>query len=120
MPKLKEYYESNKSDEFEIIAFHDASAKTFEELDEKMAPAKEKHWNNEDLPFPILMDSTGDTIRQFNIQAFPTIILIDPEGRLVGRGDIDLLKKALEGEVETPEPMKPKKTKMMKIQKKDG
>ena len=98
------YEEHGDDDRFEIIAFHDASAKTLSELDTKLGPIKERHWKNRDLPFPILMDSTGKTIKQFEISAFPTIILIDPEGRLVGKAKLETLKKALEGKVETPKP----------------
>ncbi|MCL4198134.1 MAG: redoxin domain-containing protein [Phycisphaerales bacterium] len=98
------YNEHLDDDRFEIIAFHDARAKTFEELDEKCAGVKEKHWGGKDLPFPILLDSTGETIKQYDITAFPTLILFDPEGRLVGHAPLDTLKQALEGKVETPKP----------------
>ncbi len=98
------YNEHPDDDRFEIIAFHDASAKSFEELDEKCAAAKEKYWGGQDLPFPILLDSTGQTIKQYDISAFPTLILFDPEGRLVGQATLDTLKEALEGKVKAPEP----------------
>jgi len=98
------YNEHPDDDRFEIIAFHDARAKTFEELDEKCAAPREKYWGGKDLPFPILLDSSGATIRQYDISAFPTLILFDPEGRLVGHATLDTLKAALEGKVKTPEP----------------
>lgn len=105
MPKLIEFYNENRNDgRFEIIAFHDASAKTFDELDEKCAAPKEKYWGGKDLPFPVLLDSTGKTIRQYDISAFPTLILFDPEGRLVGRARLETLIEALDGKVKTPEP----------------
>ena len=103
-----DFYEKHAGDDrFEIIAFHDASAKTLSELDQKLAPIKEKHWKGRDLPFPILMDSSGKTIKQFDVSAFPTVILIDPEGRLVGRGKLETLEQALAGKVKTPEPYQP-------------
>jgi hypothetical protein len=105
LPKLIEYYNENKSDDFEILAFHDGSAKTFEELDEKSKAAREKYWKGQDLPFPILLDATGATIKQYQISAFPTIVLFDPQGRLVGEATLDMLKEAVKGEVETPEPI---------------
>ena len=98
------YNEHPDDDRFEIIAFHDASAKTFEELDEKCATAKEKYWGGKDLPFPIFLDSTGATIKQYEITSFPTMILFDPQGRLVGHARLETLKDALEGKVETPQP----------------
>ena len=98
MPRLAEFYEKQKSDRFEIPAFHDASVKDFAELDEHLADVKEKRWKGHDLPFPILLDASGATMKQYGIHAFPTTILIDPEGRLVGEGTESDLAKALEQE----------------------
>ncbi len=107
MPELKKFYEENRNDDrFVILAFHDGTVKTFEELDEKCQAPKAKYWDDEDLPFPILLDSTGKTIKQFDISGFPTMILFDPQGRLVGKARLETLKEALEGKVTTPEPRK--------------
>ena len=108
MPKLSEFYRENKSDKFEILAFHEPGIKTFEELDKALVPVKENRWNGEDLPFPILLDSTGTTTKQYDVKYYPTIVLFDPEGRIVGEADLEMLKKALKGEVETPKPRKVK------------
>jgi hypothetical protein len=86
LPTLIDFYEQHQDDDrFEILAFHDASAKTLEELDENCRTPKEKYWGGRDLPFPVLLDDSGVTIEQFGINAFPTMILVDPEGRLVGQ-----------------------------------
>jgi hypothetical protein len=92
-----EFYEAHKADRerFEILAFHDASAKTFEELDEKLKPVVEKRWKGKSLPFPILLDASGQTVKAYGIQAFPTIVLIDPEGRVVKRGSEAMLEEKL-------------------------
>lgn len=75
-------------DEFSIIAFHDATVKNFEELDEKLVDIREKYWGGRDLPFPILLDATGQTLRDYDIHSWPTLLLIDPDGKLVkGRAD---------------------------------
>ena len=68
-------------DEFSIIAFHDAKVKNFEELDEKLVDIREKYWGGRDLPFPILLDATGQTIRDYGVRGFPTLLLIDPDGK---------------------------------------
>jgi hypothetical protein len=96
LPRLAEFYENAKSDRFEILAFHDASVKSFAELDEQLAKVKERCWKGRDLPFPILLDETGATVKQFGIHGFPTTILIDPDGHLVGEGTESDLKKALD------------------------
>jgi hypothetical protein len=104
-----DFYQQNKSDRFEFIAFHDAQAKSFEELDPKMEALKKEHWQGRDLPFPILLDASGATIRRYGVRVFPTQILIDPEGRLVGHGDIELLRSKLLGEGKATDPPTPRK-----------
>ena len=91
-----EFYTTHEAlrDRFEVLAFHDATAKNFAELDEKMKPLIEKRWQGKSLPFPILLDASGTTVKRFGIQAYPTTLLIDPEGRLVkGGGETMLAEK---------------------------
>ena len=92
-----DFFEDHKADrdKFEILAFHDAQAKNFDELDSKLEPIIKNAWSGRPLPFPILLDSTGETIEKFGISAFPTMILIDPEGRLVGQAKEADLEKHL-------------------------
>ncbi len=80
-------------DRFEILAFHDATVKTFAELDEKLAPIIEERWDGKELPFPVLLDPTRKTIKAFGISAYPTNVLIDPEGKVV-RGNAEKLLEA--------------------------
>ena len=65
------------------MAFHDASAETFEDLDEKLLATKRDVWGGRDLPFPVLLDASGATIKEWAIEAFPTTVLIDPRGNIV-------------------------------------
>jgi hypothetical protein len=97
LPQLIDFYEDHKADrdKFEILAFHDAQAKNFTELDKKLEPIIKNRWGGRPLPFPILLDSTGETIEKFGISAFPTIVLIDPEGRLVGQAKTEELEMHL-------------------------
>ncbi|MEZ5964243.1 MAG: TlpA disulfide reductase family protein [Planctomycetota bacterium] len=97
-----DFYEQHKSDRFEFIAFHDANAKSFAELDPHMEKLKAEHWHGRDLPFPILLDATGKTIRKFGVHAFPTQILIDPEGKLVGQGSLNGFRDLLLGKKDHP------------------
>lgn len=91
------FYEEHKDqrDRFEILAFHDARAKTFAELDEKLAPIIKDKWEGKELPFPILLDDSGETIKNLGVRGFPTVILIDPEGRLVKGGNEEMLGEEL-------------------------
>ena len=96
LPNLMKFYEEHKDhrDKFEILAFHVEFAKDFADYDKKMQNVKKNLWQGKDLPFPVLLDATKQTIEAFGITAFPTTILIDPEGKLVGEvGEEELEKK---------------------------
>ena len=97
LPRLTELYERHEADRdrFEVVAFHDASAKSFLELDEKLKPIIEKWWQGKSLPFPILLDASGATVKSFGIQGYPTVLLIDPEGRIVKGGNEQMLERKL-------------------------
>ena len=92
-----DFYEEHREHRrlFEVLAFHDASAKSFAELDPKLATFRANLWKGRDLPFPVLLDATGATIKAYGITAFPTTVLIDPQGKLVGEGDEEELAKHL-------------------------
>ena len=79
--KLYDEFQDRRED-FEILAFHDAKAQDVEDLEEKTASLKSDVWGR-DLPFPVLLDNTGETIAKFGIQSFPTIIVIGPDGKVV-------------------------------------
>jgi len=69
---------------FQILAFHDDSVADFAELDPHLARLQESVWKGQPLPFPILLDASGETIATWGIDSFPTTVLIDPQGKLVG------------------------------------
>lgn len=98
--KLYENHDSLR-DRFEVLAFHDATVKDFAELDERLKLVSEKRWDGKSLPFPILLDSTGATVKTFGIRAYPTNVLIDPEGRVVKGNPEENLKRKLEELAET-------------------
>lgn len=109
MPKLIKLYEehADKRDKFEIIAFHDETLKTMAELDKTIEEKGfvEKRWGGKNLPFPVLMSGEGGEVRNLGVRVFPTMILINPEGKLVktGASDRDLLA-AIGIEVPAPKP----------------
>ncbi len=84
LPSWIDFYEDHAADrdKFEVLAFHDAQAKNFKELDEKLKPSIAGPWAGRPLPFPILLDATGETVRNFGIRAFPSVLIVDPLGRL--------------------------------------
>jgi AhpC/TSA family protein len=97
LPSLVRFFDAHqdRKDDFAILAFHDESAPSFEELDQKLAPIIENRWKGRPLPFPILLDSSGETIETWGIHSFPTTVLIDPEGKIVGESEPDALEEIL-------------------------
>lgn len=101
MPAWMKFAEEHKAqqDQFVIVAVHDPSIKTMEALDEQITAKhlKEKSWGGKDIPFPILLDTTSQTVKAYNISGFPTAVLIDPEGKIAlievgaGRGQCEKL-----------------------------
>jgi len=81
--------------DFEILAFHDAQATSLEDLDAKVAQVKAEAWGGRDLPFPILLDTTGETLKTFDVDAFPTVVAIDPKGNIVNGGGEHSLREYL-------------------------
>ena len=82
-------------DHFQILAFHDPSAKGFAHLDKKLARLEKFVWKGESLPFPILLDTTGKTVKAYGVSAFPTMVLIDPDGNVVRGGSERMLAQKL-------------------------
>jgi thiol-disulfide isomerase/thioredoxin len=99
LPRLARLYRryEEKRERFEVIAFHDTTVKTFDELNPLLEKIAEDLWNGEPLPFPILLDSTGETIERYGITSYPTLVLIDPEGRIVPESSESELEKILRG-----------------------
>jgi AhpC/TSA family len=97
LPALIEFYEkhADQRDDFEILAFHDGTVKSFAELDPKLEPLIKDPWKGKSLPFPILLDASGQTIKDWGVHAFPTTVLIDPDGHLVEGGGEEMLKDRL-------------------------
>ena len=82
------------ADRFAILAFHGRGATTLAEVDGKLPPIRERYWGGQNLPFPILLDGTGQTAERYGVARWPTTLLIDPAGNLVGEATLqDLAAK---------------------------
>jgi hypothetical protein len=44
----------------------------------------------------VLLDQGGKTVSAYGITAFPTQVLIDPNGRIVNYGNLETLSKILQ------------------------
>jgi hypothetical protein len=67
------------------------------EYDRKIATIRERLWEGRDLPFRVLLDrpdpnkapdvipeATGTTIKRYGVRVFPTLLVIDHEGKMAG------------------------------------
>ncbi len=114
MPKLMEWHQKYKDRGLVIIAVHDDSVADVAEMDLKLQRARAELWGGRDLPFLVALDgggempvegrpgvtTTGATTAAYGIRSFPTIVLIDRAGTVVGplrSGNLGLaqLEKAL-------------------------
>ncbi|MBK8915456.1 MAG: redoxin family protein [Phycisphaerales bacterium] len=81
-----DFVEKNKkqSDHFVVLTYHETNrgVTTAEELAPKLDELKQRRWKGRDLPFPVLFDTSGSTFKSYGIRAFPTTVLIDPEGKI--------------------------------------
>lgn len=89
---------ADKKAKFEFLAIHDQTCSTLEEVDAKVKERDliNKYWGGQDLPFPVLLDANKTTINTYHISAFPTILLISPEGELVHSGHVEAVDLCME------------------------
>ncbi len=111
MPELFSIYDKYHDRGLEVLAVHmDDEVDTVAKLDEKLVRIKKGLWKGRDLPFPIALTvathSGGKTIDpalviDYGIDHYPTGVLIDRKGRVVGEfypgqpSDMLLLDKAI-------------------------
>ena len=99
LPNLMKFYEEHAADRdrFEILAIccdYDNEIKTMADVDRRLAPIVEHVWGGKTLPFPVLLDSSFKSWESFGLSGLGTVLLIDPEGRLV-KGDETVLAEKL-------------------------
>jgi thiol-disulfide isomerase/thioredoxin len=100
MPYLIDAHERFRGRPVVIIALHDQSVQSDDELKRRLSGVKRQLWNGRDLPFTVAFDrpdpavgagdsaiARGTTIARYNIRGFPTTLVIDQEGKVVGSVD---------------------------------
>jgi thiol-disulfide isomerase/thioredoxin len=103
IPRMMEIYDDHQDErgKYVVLTVHSAiGGKDFAEVDEKLVPVIRDIWGGRMLPFPILLDSEGTIQKTFGVAHWPTTLLFDPEGKLVGEIQPDDLEKKL-----TPVPL---------------
>jgi len=99
IPKLVAFCAENRDsqDRFVVLGVHENGVPemiTVEDLRQKIASLRNEKWGGKSLPFTILLDQTGETVKAWGISGYPTTAIIDPDGRLV-RGDLDTVRQML-------------------------
>lgn len=123
IPHLMAIYDAFSDRGLMVIGIHDDSLESIDELDEKLATAREKIWMGRDLNFPVALDGGGRTkvagtdetvpgvtTAAYGITSFPTTVLISRDGEVIGEfhapsldDKISKLEKLLGVEAKKPE-----------------
>ena len=92
MPVLIELHEKFADKGLVIVGVHvdvDGEVDTVAKLDAKLAAVRKDLWKGKDIPFSSALASgagqRGGPVSQYGIQGFPTAILIDRDGNVVGQ-----------------------------------
>ncbi|HEY2584879.1 MAG TPA: TlpA disulfide reductase family protein [Tepidisphaeraceae bacterium] len=109
MPQLMKLHDRFHAQGLVIIGVHDDSVGSVAELDQKLEPIRKQHWNGRELPFAVALDGGGETrivhsaaktrgatTAAYGIRSFPTTLLVDRNGTLLG----DFNPWARDGEAE--------------------
>lgn len=98
MPALFDLHDRYHDKGLVIIAVHDDSVESIADMDARLDEIRRTLWAGRDLPFAVALDgggptpipdtdefARGATTASYGIQAFPTQIIIDRDGTVVGR-----------------------------------
>lgn len=102
MPRLMSLHERYAEDGLVIIAVHDDSASSIEDLDQKLKETRESLWRGRDLAFPVALDgggrtmipdrigrqTSGATTAAYGVDSWPTTVLINRDGVVVQAIDL--------------------------------
>jgi thiol-disulfide isomerase/thioredoxin len=119
MPVLMKLHDEFKERGLVIIAIHDDTVDSIQEMDRKLENVRREIWNGRDLPFLVALDgggltriagtavlTHGATTAAYGVDRFPTALLIGRDGKVVckvraeeARVEIEKLLK-----IQTPAP----------------
>ena len=96
MPNLMAIYDEFRGQPLAIVALHDQSIQSLDELRAKVEHARRSFWDNRDFPFPVAFDKPevdlkpddpgiggGTTARRYQVNSWPSTLLIDHEGKVI-------------------------------------
>ncbi len=102
MPLLMDIADQFRGQPVHWIAIHTPNLTAFDELDRQLLLHQAKSWNSRALPFATVLDRpvdgedfTGKTSHGFGIAAWPTLVVIDQHGHVVGPTNKNQLAETL-------------------------
>jgi thiol-disulfide isomerase/thioredoxin len=100
IPKMIEFYEKNAKsrDRFEVIGVcidYTGEIDDMSKLDKALSGVETHVWKGKKIPFPIVLDNTFNTWERYGIPGLGTVVLVDPDGRIV-EGDESTLQGILD------------------------
>jgi thiol-disulfide isomerase/thioredoxin len=117
IPKLIELNEKYHDKGLVIIGIHDDTKDSIQTLEKELNKLSKERWNGKEIPYAIVLDDGGITkiegtqqktdgvnTATYGIHSFPTMILIDKQGRIVDKfypgENNELLEKLLAADVD--------------------
>jgi beta-lactamase regulating signal transducer with metallopeptidase domain/thiol-disulfide isomerase/thioredoxin len=122
MPTLMDIQQQFRDQKVRWIAIHTPDQKSFEEFDRDLGELQESAWNKRALPFTTVIDVptggkkfAGRTSEAYGISEWPTLIVIDQQGKVVGsvtkKNLADTIRRLLEEGIHRGDPEGPERGK---------
>lgn len=91
MPHMEKFYREQQNEDVVVLSINATSQ-------ERSSDIVGNYVDNEGLSFPIVLDKSGDVLKEYNVTAYPTTYIVDPSGnireRYLGAVSYESLKKA--------------------------
>lgn len=91
IPALVEFARefSDCRDAYEVLLVHDATITDFQVLEAELNEVSTVAWGGELPSFSLLLDSEDVVLRGLGVKSLPSMIVVDPEGRVMPRAGLD-------------------------------
>ncbi len=111
MPELMEIAKKFQDKPVAWLSIHTSNLKDFDEFDREVAKCEERDWNKKKLPFTAALDRpvagskyAGQTSERYGVAAWPTLIVVDRQGQVVGPIPKRKLAETIAGLLHDPAP----------------
>jgi peptide-methionine (R)-S-oxide reductase len=94
LPTLKKFDAAYRDKGLTIVGVHTPESDYEKNFDKIQAAVK-----SNGIKYPVVTDTDGETWRAYNIEAWPTVVILDKQGRIryshVGEGEYDVQEKVI-------------------------